>query len=871
MKYRLLTFLLILISPVSEYSYSQNISLISSFDTPGAAYDVKLSGDYAFVADSGSGLSIIDISDPANPVLTGNCSTTGRHMSIAVDSDYAYIAAKWDLQIFDISDYTVPTLVGSISTPESAVDVFVDGDYAYVSNDGSEYTNSLCVIDISDKANPFIMSSCWTFEIGPIYASGDFIYMAARYRGLKIFDVSDKYNPFIIREVTIPNSISTDVFLLDDYAFIASWNTGMRIVDITNPYGAYYAGGFELPGSTRMIFASGDYAYITMPDYGVAVLDVKSRITPHFAGIYHSPLGGNGICARDSMIYVSGGDFYVLKFNPGYGAVSSIVYDADTQAPIESVTVRALPSGIHAITGIDGECVIDSLYNLAYNMAFSHPLYFDTTVNDVQIPVNDTAEISIGMVHRPIVDAGVSGILDIPDPFAAGAEYELKSEINNFSYAARSINFVFEVYPEGSSIPDISDTVFVMDMPGGSTDTLLFPTTFIPLPDTTYTLVSYSVLAGDENPSNDTTEMQVESIFYYYIFYGNPDGTPLEANIGSILEMTVWGATPLNFDEDGNGVVDSINFMSCPLASPDSIIAYRYPTHFYDPQDTLPAYSYFPFYPINDWDDPFVMPEVMNSPEPGLSTQSMGAFADVIGGWNPQFNSQGDTIPLFTFAMRTAMDTSLFGRQVYPFQEGFHHAMGWLLWGFQDGWTPVYPSAHYGGLRFYAVDELGYLAGTVSDLYGNPLNSISVSIIDSFREDSSDSEGDYYLGWITPGEYDVAFSHPNISDTTIEGISITAGDTTILDLELEFICGYLPGDVNGNSSVDGIDVVYLVSYLKGGASPPVDCFCPGHGILFVAADANGTCAVNGLDVTYMVSYFKGGPPIMYCADCPPQE
>ena len=71
---------------------------------------------------------------------------------------------------------------------------------------------------------------------------------------------------------------------------------------------------------------------------------------------------------------------------------------------------------------------------------------------------------------------------------------------------------------------------------------------------------------------------------------------------------------------------------------------------------------------------------------------------------------------------------------------------------------------------------------------------------------------------------------------------------------------FVPGDANGSGAVNGIDVVYLVSYLKGGPAPPDPIF---------RADANGNCAVNGLDVIYLVGYLKGTgePPIW--GDCGP--
>jgi murein tripeptide amidase MpaA len=68
---------------------------------------------------------------------------------------------------------------------------------------------------------------------------------------------------------------------------------------------------------------------------------------------------------------------------------------------------------------------------------------------------------------------------------------------------------------------------------------------------------------------------------------------------------------------------------------------------------------------------------------------------------------------------------------------------------------------------------------------------------------------------------------------------------------------FLPGDANGNDIVNGIDVVYLVHYLKGGPAP----------IPMLSGDANGSCSVNGLDVTYMVIYFKGWGQPPFAGDC----
>ena len=85
-------------------------------------------------------------------------------------------------------------------------------------------------------------------------------------------------------------------------------------------------------------------------------------------------------------------------------------------------------------------------------------------------------------------------------------------------------------------------------------------------------------------------------------------------------------------------------------------------------------------------------------------------------------------------------------------------------------------------------------------------------------------------------------------------------------------CQYVPGDINGNGTANGIDVVFGVNYLKGTARPPVDCggICPESSPFYAAGDVNGNCAFNGIDITFFVRYLKGQvPSLLYCPDCPP--
>jgi hypothetical protein len=96
----------------------------------------------------------------------------------------------------------------------------------------------------------------------------------------------------------------------------------------------------------------------------------------------------------------------------------------------------------------------------------------------------------------------------------------------------------------------------------------------------------------------------------------------------------------------------------------------------------------------------------------------------------------------------------------------------------------------------------------------------------------------------------------NVSDTTgyfLFQTILTPGSLNLLPSP----CDINPrGDANCNGVLNGIDVIYLVNFLKG-IGPT---FC-GH----CSGDANSSGGTNGIDITYMVNYLKGiGPQPAPC-------
>ncbi|UCD85521.1 MAG: chitobiase/beta-hexosaminidase C-terminal domain-containing protein, partial [Deltaproteobacteria bacterium] len=114
------------------------------------SYGVYVTGGYAYLADFGSGLAIIDVSDPANPGTPVYRDTGGGSYGVYVTGGYAYVADENnDLAIVDVSDPANPGTPVYYTTPGWAYGVYVTGGYAYL----ADY-DGLRIVDISSFNSP---------------------------------------------------------------------------------------------------------------------------------------------------------------------------------------------------------------------------------------------------------------------------------------------------------------------------------------------------------------------------------------------------------------------------------------------------------------------------------------------------------------------------------------------------------------------------------------------------------------------------------------------------------------------------------------------------------------------------------------------
>ncbi len=88
------------------------------------AWQVRASGDVAWVADGAGGLVSVDLSDPTRPAVLGAVDLPGQAKDLEVDGDRAWVALGSEgVAVVDIADPAAPKLLDRQDTPGSALGV----------------------------------------------------------------------------------------------------------------------------------------------------------------------------------------------------------------------------------------------------------------------------------------------------------------------------------------------------------------------------------------------------------------------------------------------------------------------------------------------------------------------------------------------------------------------------------------------------------------------------------------------------------------------------------------------------------------------------------------------------------------------------
>lgn len=298
---------------IIDISDHEHLRIVSSLPSPGKAWDIKVKGETLFLASATEGLHLVDISDLETPTIISNLKFTGLailELAIADKTVYAK-TGKNGLLVVDVSNLKAPRLVKRLYSDSGTWGLLADKNRLYVSTGRF----NLEILDISDPANPqktaeiSLPDRVWDIDIRE-----NVLYLPTRKAGLLIVDMRRPDTPELLKPTRDPVAYD-HINLQHDRAYVTSRTGRLSIFDLGNPIKPKLVNTFDLPDRPRDIALSGRVALVAAGIKGLQILDT-SVLTPT-GQIVNFPVPGNlkQVLFDDNFFYLatSSDGLYIAK------------------------------------------------------------------------------------------------------------------------------------------------------------------------------------------------------------------------------------------------------------------------------------------------------------------------------------------------------------------------------------------------------------------------------------------------------------------------------------------------------------------------------------------------------------------------------
>jgi hypothetical protein len=291
----------------STYDYQLNEIGNFSLNAFSDSLGFHIVGDYAYIVGSAH-LIVLDISDPHHPTYLGNLTKSiGLYGDVYVSGNYACIAgAGSDFTIVNISDPTDPVELDQYYDDGLAWGIYAKDNLAFVASetDGVEIMNFTDPYNVNEIAD-FDDTYGLPYDVQLV---GSHAYIADWNYGLEILDITDPTTPVQLAQVA--NSTSDKawgIYVSDSYAYLADWNYGLRIFNVSDPENPVELWSSGSPITCEDVYVSGNYAFLVdRYSHYLHVYNVENKINAYLAGQFNIYEEAYDVEVHGNLVYVLG-------------------------------------------------------------------------------------------------------------------------------------------------------------------------------------------------------------------------------------------------------------------------------------------------------------------------------------------------------------------------------------------------------------------------------------------------------------------------------------------------------------------------------------------------------------------------------------
>jgi hypothetical protein len=365
----------------------------------GLSEEVQLQGRYAYVANEGVGLKVLDVSDPRSPTEVGSVDSTRTVATEAVavrDSfafigwathpllrvvdvsdprnprkvaagdvfnpardmvwrdSFLYVAEPYRLQVVNVARPPQPVLVGTCVLQNDVVDLWLKDSLAYLSSYPSY------IVNVADPGNPVIVGNISSGTDGIAVIRDTYAVVTPGFDSIVVYNVSIPSTPYPVASLTLSggHQYVDDVELMDGDTIAAIGGDYLHLVDVRNPLNPREICRWIPPNDAYRLSYVAPYLYAACWDAGVCVLETTAVGVEEPAPVLHprpaiqvapsvtsgrvrvSGSSGNGI--HDLRLYdIAGKEVMGVAPGPEWSRAGSVL----------TVNLAGLPAGVYVFRG----------------------------------------------------------------------------------------------------------------------------------------------------------------------------------------------------------------------------------------------------------------------------------------------------------------------------------------------------------------------------------------------------------------------------------------------------------------------------------------------------------------------------------------
>ncbi|MBL0340585.1 MAG: choice-of-anchor B family protein [Bacteroidetes bacterium] len=386
-------YLVILGLLLSTIVSAQNFNLTLRSVLP---YGVSLSNIGGFVDSQGNeyalvgyyeGLSIVDVTDPDNPVEAFTIpGAQSDWREVKIWGDYAYVTTEGGnqgLQIVDLSD--LPNSVnskywagsGAINGQlETIHALHIEDAHAYLFG-SNLFNGAAIIIDLVDPWNPVYKGHTPGPYVHDGYVRNNVLYAGHIYDGFfAVYDVTNKANPILLAHRNTQAILTHNTWLNDASSVLFTTDetndSYLTSYDITDLGDIKELDRFQLtPGSGSIVHNThilNDFAVTSWYKDGISITDVSRPANIISVASYDTYIQGTGggfngcwgvyPFLPSGTIVVSDIDNGLYVLTPTYTRacyLEGIVTDSISGLPLNNATVEVLSANLTKVTNLLGE------------------------------------------------------------------------------------------------------------------------------------------------------------------------------------------------------------------------------------------------------------------------------------------------------------------------------------------------------------------------------------------------------------------------------------------------------------------------------------------------------------------------------------